>query len=105
MDVFTKKAWVKALKDKKGKTVLDGFIEIRNQSKSKPDKWWVDQGKEFYNSLKQKWIDDNDILVYSTHNEGTSVVAERFMRTLKGKIYKKWQLMIKKFISVIWINY
>ena len=93
------------MKDKKGKTVLDGFIEIRNQSKSKPDKWWVDQGKEFYNSLKQKWIDDNDILVYSTHNEGTSVVAERFMRTLKGKIYKKWQLMIKKFISVIWINY
>ena len=93
------------MKDKKGKTVLDGFIEIRNQSKSKPDKWWVDQGKEFYNSLKQKWIDDNDILVYSTYNEGTSVVAERFMRTLKGKIYKKWQLMIKKFISVIWINY
>ena len=93
------------MKDKKGKTVLDGFIEIRNQSKSKPDEWWVDQGKEFYNSLKQKWIDDNDILVYSTHNEGTSVVAERFMRTLKGKIYKKWQLMIKKFISVIWINY
>ena len=93
------------MKDKKGKTVLDGFIEIRNQSKSKPDKWWVDQGKEFYNSLKQKWIDDNDILVHSTHNEGTSVVAERFMRTLKGKIYKKWQLMIKKFISVIWINY
>ena len=93
------------MKDKKGKTVLDGFIEIRNQSKSKPDKWWVDHGKEFYNSLKQKWIDDNDILVYSTHNEGTSVVAERFMRTLKGKIYKKWQLMIKKFISVIWINY
>ena len=90
------------MKDKKGKTVLDGFIEIRNQSKSK---WWVDQGKEFYNSLKQKWIDDNDILVYSTYNEGTSVVAERFMRTLKGKIYKKWQLMIKKFISVIWINY
>ena len=93
------------MKDKKGETVLDGFIEIRNQSKRKPDKWWVDQGKEFYNSLKQKWIDNNDILVYSTHNEGTSVVAERFMRSLKDKIYKKWQLMIKKFIPVFWINY
>ena len=31
---------------------------------------------------------DNDIVVYSTHNEGKSVVAERFIRTLKGKIYK-----------------
>ena len=37
----------------------------------------------------QKWLDDNDILMYSTHNEGKSVVAERFIRTLKGRIYKK----------------
>ena len=37
----------------------------------------------------QKWLDDNDILMYSTHNEGKSVVLERFIKTLKGKIYKK----------------
>ena len=36
----------------------------------------------------QKWLDDNDILIYSTHNEGKSVVAERFKKTLKSKIYK-----------------
>ena len=35
----------------------------------------------------QKWLDDNDILMYSTHNEGKSVVAERFIRTLKARIY------------------
>ena len=34
-------------------------------------------------------IDDNDILMYSTHNEGTSIVAGRFIRTLKCKIYNK----------------
>ena len=34
----------------------------------------------------QKQLDD--ILLYSNHNEGSSVVAERFIRTLKGKIYK-----------------
>ena len=44
--------------------------------------------KEFYNSVMQKWLDDNDILMQSTHNEGKLVVAERFIRTLKGKIYK-----------------
>ena len=33
----------------------------------------------------QKWLDDNDILMYSTHNEAKSVVAERFIRTLKRK--------------------
>ena len=36
----------------------------------------------------QKWLDDN-ILMYLTHNEGKSVVAERFIRTLKVKFYKK----------------
>ena len=28
------------------------------------------------------------IKIYSTHNDGKSVVAERFIRTLKNKIYK-----------------
>ena len=37
----------------------------------------------------QKWLGDNDILMYLTHNEGKSVVVERFIRTLKDKIYKK----------------
>ena len=36
----------------------------------------------------KKWLKDNDIEIYSTHNEGKSVVAERFVRTLKSKIYK-----------------
>ena len=31
---------------------------------------------------------DNNIVTYSTHNEEKSVVAERFIRTLKNKIYK-----------------
>ena len=34
-------------------------------------------------------LDDKDILMYSTYNEGKSIVAEKFIRTLKGKIYKK----------------
>ena len=37
----------------------------------------------------KKLVDDNDILMYSTHNEGKSIVAESFMRNLKGKIYKR----------------
>ena len=38
--------------------------------------------------LPLKWLQDHDIVLYSTHNEGKSVVAERFIRTLKSKIYK-----------------
>ena len=36
----------------------------------------------------KSWLEKNDIEMYSTHNEGKSVVAERFIRTLKNKIYK-----------------
>ena len=84
IDIFTKYAWAKALKDKKAKAVLHGFVGIVNKSKRRPDKLLVDQGKEFYNSLMHKSLDNNDILLYSTHNEGNSVVVERFTRTLKG---------------------
>ena len=49
---------------------------------------WVDKGSESYNSYFKKWLKDNDIDIYSTHNEGKSVAAERFIRTLKKKIYK-----------------
>ena len=37
----------------------------------------------------QVWLDNNDILMYSTHNEGKSLIAEKFIKTLKSKIYKK----------------
>ena len=45
IDNFTKYAWVKPLKDKKGKTVLNTFIKIVNESNRKPNKLWVDQGR------------------------------------------------------------
>ena len=51
--------------DKKAKTVVNGFIEIVNRSKYKPNKLWVDKVREFYKNLMQKWLDDN-ILMYST---------------------------------------
>ena len=47
--VFTKYACVELLKDKKGKAALNFFIEIVNESNRKPNKLWVDQGREFYN--------------------------------------------------------
>ena len=47
IDVFTKYAWVKPIKDKKGKTVLNTFIEIVNKSNRKPNNLWVNQGREF----------------------------------------------------------
>ena len=58
------------------------------ESDRRPNKIWVDKVGEFYNNSFKEWLGDNGIEMYSTNNEGKSVVAERFMRTLKNKIHK-----------------
>ena len=85
IDVFSKYAWVVPLKDKKGISIVNAF---QKNLKCKPNKIFVDKGSEFYNNSFKKWLKDNDIEMYSIHNEGKSVVVERFIRTLKSKIYK-----------------
>ena len=88
IDLFSKYAFVIPLKDKKGISIVNAFDKIIKQFNRKPNKIWVDQGGEFYNNVFKKWLSDNDIIMYSTYNEGKSVVAERFIRTLKNKLYK-----------------
>ena len=76
-----------------------------NESNCKPTKVWVDQGRESSNKLMQEWLDNNDILMYSTYNEGKTLIAERFIKISKAKIYKKKrQIMIANLMSVIGIN-
>ena len=57
--------------------------------KRKPNQRWVDKSSEFYNSSFKKWLKNNDIETYSCveNNENKSVVAKRYIRTLKNKIY------------------
>ena len=88
VDLYSKYAFVIPLENKKETSVTNGFNKIIKQSHRKPNKLWVDQGGEFYNNVYKKWLSDNDINMYSTYNEGKSVVAERFIRTLKSKLYK-----------------
>ena len=69
-------------------SIVNAFKKILNDSKKKPNKIWVDKGSKFYKRSMKSWLQDNDITMYSTHNEGKSVVAERSIRNLKNKIYK-----------------
>ena len=85
IDLFSKYAWVASLKDKRGITIVNAFEKIISKG-CKPNKIWVDQGGEFYNNLFKRFLKINNIEMYSTYNEGKSVVAKRFIRTLKNKI-------------------
>ena len=88
IDLYSKYAFVIPLKDKKAISIVNAFDKIIKQSGKKTSKIWVDQGSEFYNNVFKRWLSNNNIIMYSTYNEGKSVVAERFIRTLKNKLYK-----------------
>ena len=64
------------------------FKRIFRKSNRKPNKIWVDKVSEFYNRSMKSWLEKNDMEMYSILNERKSVLAERFIRTLKSKIYK-----------------
>ena len=99
IDIFIKYAWVIPLKDKKGRSIVNAFRIIFKKSNRKPNKIWVDKGSEFYNSSFKKWLKDNDIKMYSANNERKSVIAERFIRTIKNKIYK-YMTSISKIVYI-----
>ena len=88
IDVFSKYAWVMPLKTKTGKDITKAFDYIIEGSGRKPSRLWVDKGTEFYNKTFKKYLEQNDIQMYSTHNEGKAVVVERFNRTIKTRMWK-----------------
>ena len=95
IDIFSKYVCVVPLKDKKGVSIANAFRNILKKSNRKPNKIWANKGGDFYNNSFKKWLQDNDIAMYSAHNEGKSVVAERFISTRKNKIYKYMTLISK----------
>ena len=94
IDIFSKYAWVFLLKDKKGTSIVNTFQKIISKEK-KPNKIWVDQGRAFYNNFFKDFLKINNIEMYSTYQEGKSVVGERFIRTLKNKIFKQMTAISK----------
>ena len=77
-----------SFKRQKSVSFVNAFQNILKKSNKKPNKTWVDKSGKFYNNFLKKCLQENDIVIYSTHNEGKTVVAEKFIRTLKNNIYK-----------------
>ena len=81
IDTFSKYGWIVPLKDKKGETVAKALKQIFKEGR-RPDKLWTDKGREFYNK------DVKDLVEYSTENEEKSSIVERWIRTIKDKMWK-----------------
>ena len=86
--IYSKYAWVVTSKYKKCIRITYAFRNILDESVLKPRKIWVDKASQFYNRSMKSWLQDNDKEMYSAHNEGKYVAIEKFIKTLKSKIYK-----------------
>ena len=83
--LFSKYAWVIPIKDTKGTSKVNAFQKIILKGR-KPNKIWVGQVCEFCNNSDKDFLKINNIEMYSTYNEGKSVVAERYIRIPKKNI-------------------
>ena len=95
IDLLGKYAWVIPIKDKKETSIVNAFkktiskgSEAESKGQRKPSKIWVDQDSEFYNNSFKDFLKINNIEMHSTYNDRKLVVTERFIRTLKNKIFK-----------------
>ena len=95
IDIYSKYGWILPLKSKTGLEVANALSKIFGERK--PDKLWVDKGKEFYNSHVKKLVS-----LYSTENEEKSSVVERWNRTMKEKMFKYFSAnSTRKYIDIL----
>ncbi len=88
VDVLSRFAWCRPLKNKDAKQVWDALQSVMDESGKKPSSIWVDKGTEFYNGLWTAKLKALEIDRYSTYGTYKSSIAERFIQTLKHRIWR-----------------
>ena len=89
IDVFSKKAWSVAIKNKKGSSILEAISPIL--TKNTPLFIHADQGNEFFNKELGNFLKKHNITLYSTNSEVKASIVERFDRTLKEKMWRYFE--------------
>ena len=98
VDLFSKYVWVVPIKDKKGTSIGNAFKKTLTNSNRKPNKIWADQGSEIYNKTFKDFLKINNTKMYSTYNEGKSVLVRDLLEPWKTIFLNTWQLFRKMFI-------
>ena len=87
IDVFSKYVWVRPMKNKTARSLLEAFDSILSEGR-KPEKLRTDKGTEFLNESFQQYLKKKNIHFYTANNEPKASVVERVNRTLKSKLYR-----------------
>lgn len=87
IDVFSKKAYARALKKKTGSEVTEAFESVLRESQI-PENVQTDAGKEFFNKSFQALMKNHGITHFATASDLKASVVERFNRTLKTRMWR-----------------
>lgn len=102
INVFSKKAYARALKNKTGPEVTQAMESILNSLNHQIKHLHVDNGKEFYNKSMQKMLRERNINMYSSFSTMKAAIAERFNRSLKSLMFKEISLRGKyKWVDIL----
>lgn len=91
IDCFSKYLWTRPLKTKAAGDVRDAMREILSEGRV-PSNLQTDAGREYYNKMFENLMAKHGINHYSTYSTKKASIAERVIRTLKGKLYKEFSL-------------
>lgn len=93
IDVFSKRAWAKELKNKTGEEVTKAMSSIiEGKPKYVPRNLHTDEGKEFYNQHFQRLMKKHGINHYSTFSKMKASIVERLNRTILNKLWRQFNL-------------
>ena len=100
IDCFSKYVWSYQIRDKSAKEVESVFREIFEDRV--PKKLWTDQGKEFYNKHLNKLLKEHNVELYSSFGKSKSAIVERFNRTIKEKMWRKFtELQTRRWVDML----
>lgn len=92
INIFSKKAFARALKNKTGTEVTQAMKSILDSMNHPIRNIHADMGNEFYNTTMKKMLKEREINLYSTFTTKKAAIVERFNRTLKNKMWKQFSL-------------
>ena len=102
IDVFSKMCYVEPMKDKFGLTTLVAMEKIFRKLPELPKQFITDVGTEFYNYHLRNLFEENQINHFSIRGPHKASVAERMIRTLKGRLEKYfWENKTRRYIDVL----
>ena len=87
VDIFSRFAWVEPLKDKTATEIVRGFRNVLSNGR-KPNRLRTDAATDFTSAVFQNFIKSKEISHFTTHSEKQANYVERFIKTIKSKIFR-----------------